>query len=371
MMSNSRFHPRVCAGLRMERIFFMIKFRNFLITFLISLIAFGAVAYFGVQMFLGDPSLPAVNPEQSSSDLSTGTPSPESTGKSPEQTTPPSTSGSETTDDKPSAGDSFTFLLVGTDYQPSVFDDYKAEEELPETGDELLGLPDRGRQINADTLLLLRVNKQKRTFLFSSLSPQMRISTANGVYTTLSGSFRQGGIEELKKNVQTLTGLAPDYHAVISLNDCAALLDIIGDISFNVPCDMYYEDPTQDLVIDLKKGVQTLSSEQAVKMLRFDRYPTTANSRLTVAIDFMKTVLAKVTQTSFLTKAEDLYEKASELVETNFGSADLLANLELIASYKDYAKATVTYPAAKEIHNGRDYLSPDLKSALSKYAVYK
>jgi len=356
----------------------MIKIRNFLITFILSLAVFGTVAYFGVGMFLDGSSQPAINPKQTGEGEDVGQPA-QTSGSSgqPAQTSP---SSSETDPDEPlKPGDSFTFLLVGTDYQPNVFDDYKTEAEVETetaaTGDSDesvgLGLPDRGRQINADTILLLRVNKEKRTFLFSSLSPLMRISNTNGVYTTLSDSYRQGGIDELTKNVRTLTGLDPDYHAIISLSDCAALLDVIGDISFNVPCDMYYEDPTQDLVIDLKKGVQTLSSEQAVKMLRFNNYPTTGNSRLTVAIDFMKTVLAKVTQASFLTKAEELYEKAIDLTVTNFTSADLMANLELIGSYKDYAKATVTYPASKEIHNGRDYLAPDLKSALSKYAIYK
>lgn len=352
----------------------MVKFRNFLITFLISLLVFGAVAYFGMQAILEEKSSPVGGETEETIPGGEGTSSPDVTGpSSPETTNPslPETTSSdpeETTDPEEKTG-SFTFLFVGTDYQPDVFDDYRKDTEENEDG--LKGLPDGGREINADSFLLLRVNKEKNTFLFSSLSPNMKVSNLPGVTVTLADSFRQNGIEKLCENIFSLTGLTVDYYASVSMSDCALVFDAIGGLSFNVPCDMYYSDPDQNLEIDLKKGVQSLSGEDAVKMLRFNSYPTSSNSRLTVAIDLMKTILAKVTQPTFLPKAEELYVTLTELIETNFTSDDLLTNVELFSSYKDYTKATVTYPTSKEHVNGKEVLAPDIKSALTKYGIYK
>ncbi len=40
-------------------------------------------------------------------------------------------------------------------------------------------------------------------------------------------------------------------------------------MEFNVPIDMKYDDPTQDLHIDLKAGVQKLNGDKAEQLLRW------------------------------------------------------------------------------------------------------
>lgn len=348
-----------------------IKLRNFLITFAISLVLFSAVSFFVVSLILSPASnLPSEDTESSKDNISTNNPG--DTSRDSETSEPngsDSADTSDTTTEPVKAGESFTFMIVGTDYQPDIFDDYKITDE--ETTSANSGLPERGRQINADTILILRVNKSKRTFMFSALAPNMKTSVAAGVYTTLNDSFRKDGVEGLRKNVGALTGLAIDYYAVIGIADCVKILDLIDNISFNVPSDMYYEDPSQDLIIDLKKGVQTLTSAQALNMLRFNSYTTSTNSRLSVSIDFMKTVLTKVTQASYISRAGELYVQIAEYTDTNFASEDLISNLDLISSYRDFSKASVVYPVTSETHNGWEYLAPDLKSAFSKYLIYK
>ena len=47
------------------------------------------------------------------------------------------------------------------------------------------------------------------------------------------------------------------------------LVDTIGGVKFYVPRDMKYDDPSQDLHIDLKQGMQTINGEKAEQLLRF------------------------------------------------------------------------------------------------------
>ena len=47
------------------------------------------------------------------------------------------------------------------------------------------------------------------------------------------------------------------------------LVDAIGGVTFNVPIDMVYDDPTQDLHINLKAGEQLLDGDKAEQLVRF------------------------------------------------------------------------------------------------------
>ena len=46
------------------------------------------------------------------------------------------------------------------------------------------------------------------------------------------------------------------------------LVDAVGGVDFNVPVNMNYEDPTQDLYIHFSKGMQWLSGSDALKVAR-------------------------------------------------------------------------------------------------------
>ena len=58
--------------------------------------------------------------------------------------------------------------------------------------------------------------------------------------------------------VNEITGLDIQYYVLVRTEALIKLVDAIGGVEFNVPIDMKYDDPTQDLHIDLKAGEQVL-----------------------------------------------------------------------------------------------------------------
>ncbi len=60
-----------------------------------------------------------------------------------------------------------------------------------------------------------------------------------------------------------------DGYALINLEGFRNVIDIIGGVHINVPYDMKYEDPDQDLYIDLKAGEQVLDGKKAEMFVRF------------------------------------------------------------------------------------------------------
>ena len=56
---------------------------------------------------------------------------------------------------------------------------------------------------------------------------------------------------------------------VIACNTATAAGLALAQMEFDVPVDMQYDDPWQDLHIDLKAGRQKLNGQQAVQLLRY------------------------------------------------------------------------------------------------------
>ena len=56
--------------------------------------------------------------------------------------------------------------------------------------------------------------------------------------------------------VNELTGLDIEYYVIVRTEALIKLVDVIGGITFNVPIDMDYDDPTQDLHIHFTAGEQ-------------------------------------------------------------------------------------------------------------------
>lgn len=77
------------------------------------------------------------------------------------------------------------------------------------------------------------------------------------------------GVENLQSVVSDLVGYPIDFYIKIDLDGFRELVDAVGGVDFNVPVEMYYNDPTQDLSIFFQPGMQHLDGEDAMKVCRF------------------------------------------------------------------------------------------------------
>ena len=65
------------------------------------------------------------------------------------------------------------------------------------------------------------------------------------------------------KEINELTGLDIKYYIKVDTEAFKALVDAIGEVTFDVPIDMKYTDKKQGLYINLKAGVQKLDGDKA------------------------------------------------------------------------------------------------------------
>ncbi len=337
----------------------MSAFRTFLITFIASLLIFGVFAAV-ISGLLSDALNSLIN----------GTP--DSEGKGQDGTS---------VDDKYSAddigGSTFNMLFIGTDYQGELLNDYDpALKELypsltQNTIDYDRGLsPYNYRRISADAIMLVRVNKEDARVSYTYLPSNMQV-TIGGVEMLLGDVWHDHGITYFEELVQSLTGWSIDYYLIASVDAFAAALDEIDGIRYDVPCDMYYSDPAQNLDISLSKGNQKLSGEEVVDLLRFDNYPDASQSRAKTTMGVARAIAEKATNIIYLNRALSMYDTILQSIHTNFTYDVLRENLALIFSYSEFTISELSYPGSYTEFEGSTYFIPSVAQALKTFAANK
>jgi len=147
-----------------------------------------------------------------------------------------------------------------------------------------------------DTMLLLYLDRNNKQTRLLSLPRDTMVNRDNPV-PKLNGAYwangaGEEGMDVLMDCVKDLVGFRPDAYVLLDLNCFAELVDSMGGVKFNVPMDMYYDDPSQDLYIDLKAGEQTLNGKQAMWLVRFrSGYAMADLQRVEVQRDFLQAAI--------------------------------------------------------------------------------
>lgn len=342
----------------------MSGFKNFLLTFVISLAVFGLIAVAVVGIVLDTMGISADRGD-AHGDVTTYYEN-DTVGYEDTSTVNPELDGN-----------SFNMLFVGLDYTPKLFYDIynpSSVDKLPAYNSDIIaGSAAENmeyREISADAIVLMSVSKERREFAFTSFSPTTIVTMGNAS-VFLYEIYETYGISSLSSAVSTLTGLPIDRYAIIGMDDFAGLVDIIDGVDFNVPCDMVYDDYRGQLHINLTAGKQHLDGETALQVLRFNSYKDTDGSRMKTTVAFVKEVISKMTNPKYITKAAALFRQAEKMLVTNFSASDLSTNLDLIFSYHDFMSVTIEPPGNYTTIDDKLSFIPNANACLSTYAPYQ
>nr|WP_325211824.1 LCP family protein [uncultured Oscillibacter sp.] len=194
---------------------------------------------------------------------------------------------------------------------------------------------DTGGGGNTDTMLLASydVTNQKATVMSiprdTMVNVPWDIKRINSVYNYYGGGER--GIQHLYKEIAQLVGFEPDFQVVVEWDAVGAIVDAIGGVYFDVPLDMNYEDPYQDLSIHQAKGYRLLSGDDAMQVLRYRHdnnrkhgYAEGDLGRIKTQQAFLKAMAEQVLKPKNMTKAGPLIEAFNKNVETDLSFQNIL-----------------------------------------------
>ena len=194
---------------------------------------------------------------------------------------------------------------------------------------------DTGGGGNTDTMLLASydVTNQKATVMSiprdTMVNVPWDIKRINSVYNYYGGGDK--GIQHLYKEIAQLVGFEPDFQVVVEWDAVGEIVDAIGGVYFDVPLDMNYEDPYQDLVIHQEKGYRLLSGDDAMQVLRYRHdnnmkhgYAEGDLGRIKTQQAFLKAMVEQVLKPKNMTKAGPLIEAFNKNVETDLSFQNIL-----------------------------------------------
>lgn len=236
---------------------------------------------------------------------------------------------------------------------------------------------DTGGGGNTDTMLLASydVTNQKLTVMSIPRDTMVNVSwdikKINSVYNYYGGGDK--GITALNKEISQLVGFVPDYQVVVEWAAVGKLVDALGGVYFDVPRNMNYDDPTQDLSIHIQKGYQKLDGEQAMGVIRYRHdnnmkygYVDGDIGRIATQQAFLKAVVEQLLQIQNVTKIHDLAQIFQDNVTTDlslqnlfwFGKSAILGGLTMDNVNFVTMPFTNTSCWSRTYHNYQSYVTP-------------
>jgi len=102
-------------------------------------------------------------------------------------------------------------------------------------------------------------------------------------------------MQDLARRLSESLCINIDEYVLIDTKGFRRVIDAVGGIDYDVPRDMFYEDPAQDLYIDLSAGYQHLDGAQCEQLIRYrSGYATGDIGRVEMRGDFLMEVFRQV-----------------------------------------------------------------------------
>ena len=175
----------------------------------------------------------------------------------------------------------------------------------------------------SDTNILVAVDAANGSIYGVSI-PRDTKAIIKGEAHKINYAYNAGGTALMAETISDQLGIPVDYTVQVDLQGFVALVDAIGGVTFDVPVDMHYEDPYQDLYIHIDKGVQTLSGENAMKVVRFrSGYASQDLGRMQTQQAFLKAAAKQTLTPSNLNKIDDFVKIFQSYVETDLTLGNL------------------------------------------------
>ena len=240
-------------------------------------------------------------------------------------------------------------------------------EELDEFKVLLLGVStDLGAKLT-DTIMVASYNPKTQSAVLLSVPRDTYIGkskTSANSYDKINALYQKGP-EKTLAAVNEITGLGIEYYAVIDNQALIKTIDEIGGVEFDVPIKMKYDDPTQNLHINLQPGLQKIDGEKAEQLLRFrhnnngtsysSEYGDNDIGRMRTQREFITATVKQTLQLKNVMKLGNLLDIVYENVETNVKLSDVKDYIPYAVEFNMENLKTGAIPGAPTMINNLSF----------------
>ena len=168
-------------------------------------------------------------------------------------------------------------LFVGICFTIFSFSDHGLDKSkaafVNETGKNSISILAAGKDTVSglmDVLLLINVDLEHGSINIIQIPRDTFLNVPSGSQFKINSASRSlGGMDQFVTVLENALHLNIDHTVEFTQEAFSRFIDLIGGVEVNVPCDMDYDDPQQDLFIHLKAGKQLLYGIEAVQFVRY------------------------------------------------------------------------------------------------------
>lgn len=285
------------------------------------------------------------------------------------------------------SGESFSMLVVCTDYRPKVFDNYLPDpSEIDKTDKEAGYLEDGFRITGATGICLVQCSKEYGEFVFTPIPANTNVSTPAG-YETLYNIYGYYGFEYFLSKVEAITGVAVDYYSVVNCTDVKSIVDIIGAVYCTVPCDIFTDgkvfvgatgagklkamDPEAEFTSFLEECTDNIGPS-SMGLLLYSDYSDGIDDELIISDGYTKGVFRNFAKLSGDGQAT-VWSRIERYMVTNVTADFFGTNSELIKAFNDDVAVTVSYPGMFKPSSDveRSTFEPDISKGVELLTKYR
>jgi polyisoprenyl-teichoic acid--peptidoglycan teichoic acid transferase len=180
-------------------------------------------------------------------------------------------------------------------------------------------------EARSDTMIVASYNKENQRITLLSIPRDTRVEIPRYGFDKInSAAARKEGTALAMETVGNMLGIPIHHYVKVNFKGAEKIVDILGGVKVNVPMDMDYEDPAQNLSIHIKKGTQVLNGANAVKFARFrSGYSDQDLGRVKAQQELIKSFINKLTSPTVIPKAFSVVDAMSKCIKTNIENGDI------------------------------------------------
>lgn len=210
----------------------------------------------------------------------------------------------------------------------------------------VMGIDSRSKDANSrsDTMILVSIDRNTKKIAMVWIPRDTRVEVGFNRYDKINSINYLKGPEAACDAVGKLLNTKVNYYAVVNFAGFVNIIDLLGGVHIDVETDMRHYDPDPKLSINLSKGPQILSGEDALRYVRYRGGPTADIGRTQRQQKFIKALADEILAPKNIIKLPKLIPEVFENVKTNIPTKDTLFIVNLAKEFETGSIITQTLP---------------------------
>lgn len=230
----------------------------------------------------------------------------------------------------------FTVTFLGVLFGTSYFN-VKSTYYLNTLGDNLKnevnillsGISDDGNNIDFITVLTIKPRRSKIEITQIPTDTLTRIVDTN---QPLKNVYSIGDTEIFIQKVSEITGIHFTYYAIGKFQAFENVIDILGNIKYDVPYDMKYNDTKTQTNINVSGNLKEINGKNTLDIIRYSKLNHLPKDTDTFASQLLSVILSQNLNEKDIEKMDNIVREFSQNSNTNLKSDDVETYISIFKS---------------------------------------